>query len=237
MDWQLVPTIVAAIGTFLTALFSAWHYVLSPYLVRRKQETLEKQQELRVKIQNRISIRNSIEFNINNAVKKNTPERPDIGIGFLGDTDQESSAKIREYYNNHNVYSDWLRACKELLDYKIEDTMRQHLPETLQKHRIDGAIRASDTISCKFMDGQNVTATWLKENLSDMYKQLLVNLQEPELELDKVFFDLNKYVTENNSFRRYRDEKNRLIELGTKIMEKLNEEIKNLETELKPILL
>ena len=224
MDWQ---PILIAIGSLITAFFTAWRWGVNPYLERRRQKRSEKEKELRSKIQRHISCRNSIDYSIRNRVLTNELDKYPADI-FFQSIPQEFSTKAREYMKNYQRLQDWLRASRLAVRYEIETRVRSDLPTTRKEYHLDTVLE-SDHIMPFFIRGQRVNKRWIEENYPKIYKEIIKHLKEEETTLDTFFLNLNRDLENNTILKRFRKEKKELIDLGKKLMEDLDREIPRLQ--------
>ena len=76
MDW----TPVLAIGSLITAFFTAWRWGIDPYLERRRRKHLEKKKAIKSKIEKYRGCKGSISFSIKNRILKHRPKNSDCVI-------------------------------------------------------------------------------------------------------------------------------------------------------------
>ena len=178
MDWQ---PILIAIGSLITAFFTALRWGVKPYLERRTKKRSEKEKELRSKIERRIMCRNSIDYNIRNRVLPNEVDKYPADIFFQG-FPQEFSTKAKEYMKNYQRLQDWLRASRLAVRYEIETRVRSELPTTRKEYNLDTVLE-SDKIMPFFIEGQRVNKRWIEANYPKIYKNTIKHLKEEETAL------------------------------------------------------
>jgi len=228
----LLQTIIYAILTGVIAPF-AYKYI-SDIFEKRKLRRLEEKQALEKEKNLYEKCVWQIKQSIKRILKNEWSYYSDIGVSGLS---PELEKKVEEYNKNYERCRDWFKACNITIKFESRARIRDKFPKTAQTYPALYECLLQDTIIDRYIKGEKVTSTWIKEDSPKIYINMMKELEQnkEDGELDTFFKEINIFFENEDILKRFRAEKKELIEYGNKITNELNAEIEILKQKLEKL--
>jgi hypothetical protein len=144
----------------------------------------------------------------------------------------ELQGKVKEFKEHYELCRDLHIAAEYVIPQIIQGIIKSDLPETFKTgYDLASYLKASKLIK-RYINGEEVNVTWLKNNEPQLLAGILANLKDSETQLDMFFLSLNNSFKSIAVLNRYRIEKKKLVEFGEQIIDYLKSELKSLDEEL-----
>jgi len=229
-DWNLLLTalgVIFACGWFIVGIYQAYYKV---YLPRKNERLLKKKKELQQEVHNFAVVISQLESCIKRFVETNEfPDTPDVGYWGLP---QEFISKIEKFCEMYKLCVDLFHACIYTIQVTIANETKRFFPKTVEKIPDLNSKFEDKNFVKMYLDGKEVTRSWIEEKEIGTYKFIVKNLQEPEIELNEFFQSVNMKFKDNRVMERFRKLKRELVESGNQTIENLKLEKGLLEKQL-----
>lgn len=122
------------------------------------------------------------------------PDIPDVEYWNLP---QKFSSKIKEFCENYKLCVDLFHACGCVIGAIISEETKRFFPKTIEKiPDLSNKFQKRNFVNM-YLDGKEVTKSWMEEQEIGTYKFVVKNLQEQEIELNEFFQSLNAKFRDN----------------------------------------
>lgn len=227
--WQTVfgAILVAFFGYISTGILAP---MTRDYLEKRKAKRLEEKEKLKEKIHFCDSCWTQFKFSIDHL--QNYDLQSTCNIHAFTYLPTEVKKKVEEYIERYKLCQDLFMAVQCIIPQIIQKLIRSELPETAKTdYALESDLQGYD-IPRRYMAGEKVNVTWLKENKPRLLGNIRKNLKDSESRLDRFFIELDRELKNDRVLSRFREERKALIEVGNQIINDLKRELESLQKEL-----
>jgi hypothetical protein len=225
-----ILNIITPICVVFALIYNYWLNTIRPKIIKEKEEKVTNLTEKQTQY-NRIKgqIQENLELIKSNDLSKT------LTINYSKEIiDNKIKNDITNYLEQYSLYSDIYEGCVCVIRFNVQFYASQLIPKSLQKHPIDNILNDLPLIK-QYLEGNCLSANWLRENHNDKYHIIIKYLDDSEGEknLDEFFKQFNNVILNDMIIKRFRKEKSELINISDQILLDLDKEIKNLEIKLK----
>jgi hypothetical protein len=237
--WMIQFTFYAFMTAFFGFIFGILALLIRDHLEGRKMKKIEKKGTLESLKAEYDTCAWSIQNNIERYIEKNEmtdfvarlEARDDFGEEI--EVPKQLKKQVQGYNEKSKDYNLFLRMSKHTINEVTEKRVLQMFPKT--RKRSDGlsTLLNSGSFMERYLNGEKVTATWLKDTHPVILKNITKEIDETERhELDIYFNEINTMFEKEEVLQRFIKAKEELIKYGQETMKVLKKESEALDRQL-----
>lgn len=170
MDWTIIVTIIASVGTIGTFIVMVYRWVYC----RHKEKKFREKEEIYKPLYRDIEI-------LINSVKNFEDERCGQPLAFWktvwGKVPYNLYSKLEELFEKRfKEYCDWLKASRDFIRYKIYFNINMHLKKLDEEFRNLGVgsfeYKIYNSLVLSILHGENMSLHWFKEHDLNLWEDI-----------------------------------------------------------------